>query len=283
MMIKPMLKTTQFWGWALCIHALLIVGLYYQWPKSTHATIAAQQVSAAVEERPIETTLVDEQWVEEEVARLEQAEKMAQVEQAQAAQLAAQQAMQLEKLKAEVHQLQQEKVEQADRWAEKAKQLAEEKARAQAKAREQAQAKAKEEAMAALQKEQQAKAAEAKQEAEKKQQAIAALRAKISEEKMAQSAKGDLDESIAKIMMKVSQRWIKPVGDVTHLSCQLSVKVLPNGVVQSVAVAQSSGHALFDRSASTAVMKASPLPLPENRIARQNLREFTFTFYPNKD
>jgi len=51
------------------------------------------------------------------------------------------------------------------------------------------------------------------------------------------------------------------------------VRLLPDGGIQSVRIARSSGNGAFDRSVEAAVLKSDPLPKPPGP-----LREITFLF-----
>jgi colicin import membrane protein len=56
---------------------------------------------------------------------------------------------------------------------------------------------------------------------------------------------------------------------------------MPSGEVQNIKVVESSGNAIFDNSAITAVKKASPLPLPADPKAAAKFRNFNFRFSPS--
>jgi colicin import membrane protein len=47
-----------------------------------------------------------------------------------------------------------------------------------------------------------------------------------------------------------------------------------------VTVIKSSGNAIFDRSAESAVYSAAPLPQPKDPKAAAELRDFHFVFKP---
>jgi len=65
------------------------------------------------------------------------------------------------------------------------------------------------------------------------------------------------------IQNDIARQWLIPDGVDKNLSCQLLIKLDTVGNVLSVDVVKSSGNALLDRSAVTAVLKASPLPVPQ--------------------
>ena len=50
----------------------------------------------------------------------------------------------------------------------------------------------------------------------------------------------------------------------------------------SATVVRSSGDPLFDRSVETAVLKASPLPLPTDASLFNHFREINFNFDPGR-
>ena len=62
----------------------------------------------------------------------------------------------------------------------------------------------------------------------------------------------------------------------------MKVRLIPGGDVVSVSVVRSSGDPVFDRSVETAVLKASPLPLPEDPALFKHFREINFNFDPGR-
>lgn len=72
------------------------------------------------------------------------------------------------------------------------------------------------------------------------------------------------------VLQVIARHWLVPQGISPTLSCTLLVRVLPGGRVQDVRLVRSSGNLALDRSARTAVFKASPLPVPkEARLFKQ--------------
>ncbi len=65
------------------------------------------------------------------------------------------------------------------------------------------------------------------------------------------------------------------------LSCLIRVKLIPGGEVVDAKVVRSSGDPLFDRSVETAVLKASPLPMPADVAMFKYFREINFNFNPD--
>ncbi len=84
----------------------------------------------------------------------------------------------------------------------------------------------------------------------------------------------------AMIIQTISQNWLVPKGVDHNLSCRFRIAVTPNGQVLSVRLLKSSGNMVLDRSAQTAVMKASPLPVPEDPVLFKEFRQFDLTVRP---
>lgn len=91
---------------------------------------------------------------------------------------------------------------------------------------------------------------------------------------------GEVDKYKQQIIQAVSRKWLMPETDNKELSCQLLVHVAPGGVVISVDIIKESGNSNLDRSARNAIMKASPLPVPENSELFDNFRALRLTFRP---
>jgi TonB family protein len=84
----------------------------------------------------------------------------------------------------------------------------------------------------------------------------------------------------AMIGERVAQHWLSPSDDLRGLECTLELRLEPTGHVgPNVRVVSSSGSDAFDRSAVTAVLNASPMPVPTGP-AFELLRHFRFKFRP---
>ena len=92
--------------------------------------------------------------------------------------------------------------------------------------------------------------------------------------------RGEVDKHKAMIIQAISSQWIYPEGVEENASCQLLINVAPGGVVLNVQMLRSSGNAVLDRSAQAAVMKASPLPVPEDQRLFNGFRTIKFKFNP---
>lgn len=82
------------------------------------------------------------------------------------------------------------------------------------------------------------------------------------------------------ILQAIAQQWIIPPEINKHLETKLVVHLAPGGMVLEVIIIKSSGNAVLDRSAQTAVYKASPLPVPKNNGLFQSFRQINLTVRP---
>ncbi len=93
------------------------------------------------------------------------------------------------------------------------------------------------------------------------------------------ATQAEVDQYGALITQQVEQNWIVP-QNVDNLSALLEIQLAPGGMVLSVKILKSSGNAVLDRSAVAAVNKASPLPVPKDKVAFDAFRRFTITVKP---
>ncbi len=82
------------------------------------------------------------------------------------------------------------------------------------------------------------------------------------------------------ILQAIAQQWIIPPEMNKHLETKLVVHLAPGGMVLEVIIVKSSGNAVLDRSAQTAVYKASPLPVPKNNGLFHTFRQINLTVRP---
>ncbi len=68
------------------------------------------------------------------------------------------------------------------------------------------------------------------------------------------------------VMNKIRQQWIFPESIDKDLLAIITIKIARDGSVTIGRMEQSSGNALFDRSALRAISKASPLPPPPQEM-----------------
>lgn len=82
------------------------------------------------------------------------------------------------------------------------------------------------------------------------------------------------------ILQAIAQQWIIPPELNKHLETKLVVHLAPGGMVLEVIIVKSSGNSVLDRSAQTAVYKASPLPVPKNNGLFHTFRQINLTVRP---
>ena len=183
--------------------------------------------------------------------------------------------------------VQERKAAEAKAVAEKkaaAEKQEQERQAAEAKAKAEAEKKAQERKAAEAKAEAERKAAEAKAEAAKQEQArrqaelAAAMEAE--EDLFAAQQSGEMDRYIALIQQRVERNWVPPASAQSGLECEVAVVQLPNGDVVDAKTVRCNGDAAVQRSIEAAVLRASPLPLPDNRaLFERNLR---FIFKPEQ-
>lgn len=168
-----------------------------------------------------------------------------------------------------------QRLAEADRKAEEARKQEAEKQRKEAEA-----LKVKAEQERKVEEARKKKAEADAREADMKRQMQELLDAEARE-----TARKNTDDVIAKYVYlnaeRIKRYWIKPQSISTTLSCLISISLLPDGSIKSVKIVESSGNAVFDRSAEAAVYKAAPLPLPTDPRAAAEFKNFKFLFNPN--
>ncbi len=174
--------------------------------------------------------------------------------------------------------LKEQREAEAKRAAEE-KKREEEKKRAEAKRREeerlQVEAKRREEEkkIAAL-KAEQAKEAAARREQEE------ALRRLAAEQAAAQQRL--IDEYKRRIRDKIRRFIVEPPNLQGNPEVEFDVVVLPGGEVLGVKMKKSSAVAAYDGAVERAILKAQPLPLPDDPALFKDFRELTLKFRPKE-
>ena len=268
----------------LVLLALLAVGLDWT-PKAikpgVKTPIEAELVSSdklkAIEER------------KQEDKRRQEAEEQRKLDAAAAQKKAAAEKAAAEKAAAEKQKAAAEQKKQAELAAQK-KAAAEKQKQADIAAKKKAEAAEAAKKKAAAEAQRKAEAAKQQAEAEKqrkaeeaaRKQAEAELQAQLAAEAERARAESALAEFIPYIQERIQRNWLRPAGSPAGLSCLVKVRLIPGGDVVSVNVVRSSGDAVFDRSVETAVLKASPLPLPADANLFKHFREINFNFDPGR-
>lgn len=212
------------------------------------------------------------------IARKKQAEE----EQKRLKQLAEQKALEakhIEELKKQKEELVKQQQQEAKRLEELNKKKIAEQAKAdKLKAEQNKAAKDKADKLAKERAEKE-KAELAKAELERKRQADAA--AAQNAERQARIA-GEVDKYKALIVNAIGRNWILPENVDSSLSSQFRIRLAPDGAVLEVSLTRSSGDPLLDRSAQTAIYKASPLPVPSDPATFNMFRDISLTVRPEQ-
>lgn len=119
----------------------------------------------------------------------------------------------------------------------------------------------------------------ARQEAEMRQKLEADRRRRAAAQQAANQR--EINKYLGLIKNAVTRRWTLPSSDVSGLSCEVKVRIIPNGEVIDVQIIKSSGNLAFDRSVEKAVYRAAPLPVPTvDSGLFDKFREVNFAFEP---
>lgn len=83
------------------------------------------------------------------------------------------------------------------------------------------------------------------------------------------------------IRAQVAAAWRYPPNVTPDMEVEVRLMMVPTGEVISATVTKSSGHQALDRSVEQAIMKASPLSVPNDiRVFEKNFRTLTMKFRP---
>jgi len=222
---------------------------------------------------------------EAKLAELEQRKKQAE-EEAKQAEEEAKQAEAKQKTEQErLVKLEQEKQRKAEeekkkkQEAERQRKLAEEKNRKEEQARKLAEEKKRKEEAERKRKEEEARRL-AEAERVKREQEV---QAQLETQRNAQQAEATFTSLyLAAIQQKVSRNWLRPPTSKVGLTATVLVSVTLEGEVINAEIERGSGDPVFDRSVINAVLKASPLPFPQDPRFYETLRTFRFKFKPDQ-
>lgn len=98
--------------------------------------------------------------------------------------------------------------------------------------------------------------------------------------KEAHYSQGIVNKYQALIQQKMQENWIVPPLVNKSLATVLLIRLAPDGRVLDVTISKSSGDASLDSSARMAVLKSSPLPVPEKADEFEVFRQFNLTASP---
>ncbi|MEE9452011.1 MAG: cell envelope integrity protein TolA, partial [Gammaproteobacteria bacterium] len=222
----------------------------------------------------VQAITVDRAQVETQIAQLK-AQEMAEKDAESTRQRQLQQ--QAESLKAQ-------RVQEEKRLAELEKQQTEQQKR---QAEEEKSAQEKLETLRQQQQQQAQKlvAQEKQQQIEAEREAEAARKVAAKEEAQArrvkqQQQRGEINRYKNLITQAISRSWIIPASADEDLSAQFEIRLAENGSVLEVRLLRSSGDPILDRSAETAIYKASPLPVPGDTEVFDQFKVLNLTVQP---
>lgn len=174
---------------------------------------------------------------------------------------------------------------EAERQAKiRAAKVAEAKRKAAREAKQKAAKLAAEKKLQALRQQQALQAAKQKQAAlEKKlwQQQMAREQEQLKAAR-ARQVQGIVDQYRARVIQAIAQKWIIPDNTNPSLVTKLRIQLAPGGTVIDVILVSTSGNGALDRSAVTAVYRASPLPVPDDADAFNAFRQFELNVRPSE-
>lgn len=270
--------------WSAGIHALIIILMSTSFIVMPHAPMPQMAIEAiVVDETKMNKVSEQEKRKADEQRQRELEEQRRVAEQQQQEQQ--QQQREAEEQRREQAEAQQRKAAEQQRQ-EESRRIAEQKRVAEQQRlaeqqRQQAEAKRQQEAAERaaaerLRAEQNRKASENLAQARREAELAAAMAAE--EELFSAQSSTEMGQYTALIRQKVQRNWSKPGSAKPGLECEVAVVQLPNGDVVDVRTVRCNGDDAVRRSIEAAVRKASPLPLPENRLLFD--RNITFIFVP---
>jgi colicin import membrane protein len=215
-------------------------------------------------------------------ARIEEQKRLVKLKE-EAEKLAIARKKQIETEKRHLKELAQQKEREAQRLAELKTKQQQLKKRQQEEAEKLAQLKAKQRKEEL--EEDKRKAEQTKKElllAEKEREELAEKRRQEMAADAAKRARiaGEVDRYKAMIVNAISRRWILPDNVDSGLSSKFRIRLAPDGEVLEVSLIRSSGDPVLDRSAQTAIYKASPLPVPTDPDTFNLFRDISLTVRP---
>lgn len=291
--------------YAVVVHVLagVLLFLNIDWPthvaapRSDPAPVQAsvvsetelQQQMAAIEEKE-QAKVREQQEAEEKLEELLQQREAEEQRLAEIKERQEQERKEAEELAAQKEAEQQAAEQRRQKEAEEAERRRQEEARKEAEAeqrrQEEAEAERKRQEEAERQKQAEAerkrREAEAQREKElaEKREREKALQEQIEQERVARRFESALDQYIPVIRQKIGRNWNRPAGLRDSIEASVNVRLSQSGEVLSARITRSSGNPVFDRSVENAVLKASPLPIPQEQGVNEEFRNMTLNFKP---
>lgn len=288
--------------YAIIVHvaAGVLLVLNIDWP--THVVSSPRSEPA-----PVQASVVSEAEIQKQMAAIEekeQAEQRRQQEAQEKLEELLQQKEAEEQRLAEIKERQEQERREAEELAkrkeqeqqelarlqeeEERKRQEEEERRRQEEAERQRQEKAERKRQEEAERQRQAEEERKRREAEEqRQRELAAererqqqLQQRLEQERLERRVESALSQYIPIIQQKVGRNWNRPAGLRDNIEAHVNVRLSQTGEVISARIVRSSGNAVFDRSVENAVLKASPLPIPQEQGVNEEFRNMTLRFRP---
>lgn len=294
--VRRMGYTSKALFYAIIVH--LVVGvllvLNLEWP--------TRMLSSTPKQAPVQASVVSEAEIQkqmEAIKQKEEAEKQKQLEaEKKLEELLNRQKKEQERL-AEIKEQQEQERKQAEQLEKKKEQEKQELAKLQReqeaekqreaeerRKQEEAERKRKEEAERKRKAEEERKRKEAEEQRQKelaaKRQREQELQEQLERERLQRQVNNALAQYIPIIKQKVSRNWNRPASLRNNIEAHVTVRLSQTGEVISARVVKSSGNPVFDRSVENAVLKASPLPIPQERGVNEEFRNLKLIFKPEE-
>lgn len=154
---------------------------------------------------------------------------------------------------------------------DKAKKLELEKQKEQAAQAEQAKLQARAEAMA----KERAEEERVSRENERAQELKAKMRAEVDA-----ATRGEVERYTGLIQAKIKRSIVMPPDVANTAVAEFMVTVLPDGSVMQPRLIKSSGNRAYDNAAERAIIRAQPLPLPQEASLARMFRELHLSVKP---
>ena len=264
----------EFWVYLLAaaiLHGALVAFLVV----SLERSIPVIEIDASPE--PIEAAVVDAELVERELERIREAERRREQEvvDAQRAVEAAARAREQEEQRLREAQQQREREVQAARNRAERERVAEVERQRLAEAERQRQAEAERQRQAEAERQRQAEAERQRRETADRERREREARELVARERAQQVV---LSQWMRDIQSKVQRNWNQPEQWPSGTSCTVRVSMIPGGEVVQARLLSSCGDPVRDRSVESAVLRASPLPMPSDPAVFR--REIDLVFRP---
>lgn len=286
-MWREKLQRNKHFVLSIGLHLVLFIMLFFSVNMSSHRSkptpVAAAQPAP---KRIVQAGLVNKQAIDKAYERQKKQKEAQQNEldkQRKAAQVAQQKAAQLKK---ESEKLRQNIARQKRQTEAEQKKAAE--AKAQALAAKQNAEKAKAAQAQAHKAAERAKALAAQKKAEiaAEQKKMEAARAQArqsqddaaSDQRRMQWLDDEVEKYKSQIARQIHDNRTMSAAFSAELFCEIHIRLLPDGSINSVQIVKSSGNEAYDNSAEIAVYKAAPFIMPSETDLVQRLRDIVLGF-----